>query len=73
MARVGDQTCLDVYIASRKQAVSTMMQVVATSVVVTVPTAAHNEKQIHECDHPIECYARQLAACKNRVCMLLIH
>jgi predicted lipid-binding transport protein (Tim44 family) len=49
MARIGDQACLDVYVTTRKQAVSTMMQVVAASVVVTVPTAAHSEKQIHEC------------------------
>lgn len=49
MNRIGESACLDVYIASRKQAVQSVMQVVATSVVVTAPTGAHSERQIFQC------------------------
>jgi hypothetical protein len=49
MVQSGEQACLQAYIASRKHAVSTMMQLVATSSPATVPTAAHTERRIHEC------------------------
>jgi Exo70 exocyst complex subunit len=49
MVQIGEQGCLQKYVASRQQIVNAMMQVVATSVSASVPTGAHTERKIHEC------------------------
>ena len=40
---------MQAYIASRQQAVTSMLQLIATTVNDAVPTAAHTERRIHEC------------------------
>lgn len=49
MVKSGEQACLQAYIASRQQAVATMLQLIATTVDEAVPSAAHAERRIHEC------------------------
>ena len=49
MVEINEQGCVQKYVASRQQVVNAMLQVVAANVPVTVPSAAHAERRIHEC------------------------